>query len=546
MSDLLNTGISALLSYRKALDTAGHNIANVNTPGYTRQRVELASRIGSPSGDGYIGSGVSVTSVRRVNDAFVGARIASDASAFGRADSFSAIATRLDGWLSDATTGLAGPMTNFFDGVNALAANPASTAVRQTLIGDAQSLGARMQSLQGQFDGLQAEVNARLGQNVDEINQAALSIARLNERIALASGAAGGQPPNDLLDQRDQLVQDIAQRIGISTTTADDGTLSVFAGSGQALVQGQQTGRLAVVDDAFASGRLDVTFNGTVITGQIGGGAIGGLLDVQGEVLQPAQAQLGRIAAGLVNAVNAQHAQGSDATGQAGGAFFQPLTGSALPARNNGGNAQIEVRLSNASALTDGDYQLRFDGANWQLSNAATGVVVPMTGSGSAADPFQAQGMSLVVSNTAQAGDRFLVQPTAHAAGQVRVAITDPARIAAAAGGSAANSSDNTNARALLALSNARVLDGGRSSVIEVSTALVSGVGNQAQQAEVAREAQDSLLTQSRAARDAVSGVNLDEEASDLVRFQQAYQAAAQVIAVADTVFQALLDATRR
>lgn len=546
MSDLLNTGISALLGYRKALDTAGHNIANVNTDGYTRQRVEFVSRPGGPQGDGYVGSGVSASTVRRITDSFVGARVVADTSSYQRAGSFDGIASQLDTWLSDATTGLGAPLSGFFDSLNDLAANPASTANRQSVISDAQSLATRFGSLAGQIDSLQSEVNSRVRQDVEEINAAARDIASLNDRIAQATGAAGGQPPNDLLDQRDQLIQKLAGKVGISTTEADGGAINVFAGNGQALVLGSHATALGVADDEFSSGRLDITFNGITITGQVGNGSIGGLLDAQREVIDPARARLGRIAIGLTEAFNAQHRQGADATGQAGGDFFAPLSATGLAARGNGGTAGVTVGYADTTQLTDADYQMRFDGSAWQLSNSATGASVAMTGSGTASDPFLAQGLRITVGSGAAAGDRFLVRPAANAASDIAVSVSDPERLAAAASGSAANSSDNTNARALLGLGTQRVLDGGRTTLSAAHTALVSGVGNQAQQAGVVLTAQQTLLAQSQGARDAASGVNLDEEAADLVRFQQAYQAAAQVIAVADTVFQALLAATRR
>lgn len=546
MADLLNTGVSALLGYRKALDTAGHNIANVNTEGYSRQRVEFVSRLGGPLGDGYIGAGMSASTVRRVTDQFVGARVIADTSSYQRAASLESVAGPLDAWLSDATTGLGTPINSFFDSLNDLAADPASTANRQSLIADAQSLATRFHALQGQIDGLQTEVNSRIRQDVEEINANARDLAALNDRIAEATGAAGGQPPNDLLDQRDLLIEKLASKVGISTTTADDGSVNVFTGSGQALVLGSRAGALGVSDDAFSSGRLDITFNGVAVTGQLGNGSLGGLLDAQREVIDPARTQLGRIAVGLTESFNAQHVQGADATGQAGGNFFTPITSAGLGARTNSGTASVGVTFGNVSQLVDGEYQMRYDGANWQLTNAATGANIPMTGSGTGADPFVAQGLRLTVSGAPASGDRFLVRPTANAALDISVAVSDPARVAAAATGSGANSSDNTNARALLGLGSQRVLDGGRNTIYSAHTSLVASVGNRAQQAGVARNAQETLLAQSVAARDATSGVNLDEEASDLVRFQQAYQAAAQVIAVADTVFQSLLAATRR
>lgn len=546
MSDLLSTGISALLSYRKALDTTGHNIANVNTPGYTRQRVDLVSRLGGPTGDGYVGSGVEAATVRRIADAFVGARAVSDTSAYRRAEQFEAVAAQLDSWMSDAATGPGQPLNQFFDSLNALAADPTSAAARQTVLSDARGLTSRFRSLQGQLDSVQVELNSRLRQSVQDINAAAQSIATLNQRIAQAAAAAGGQPPNDLLDQRDALLQDLAGQIGVNTTTADDGSINVFTGSGQALVLGAQSQALGVADDAYGSGRLEVTSSGGVVTGQLGGGALGGLLDAQREVLDPALAQLGRLAVGLTQAFNAQHQQGVDALGQDGGLFFNSITGRALAADGNSGNAQIGVGFSDVGALTGGDYLLRFDGANWQLSDATTGASISMSGSGAPGDPLVAQGLSLTVNGVPAGQDRYLIRPTALAAGQMQMAISDPANLAAAAAGSGADSSDNGNARALLGLESQGLLDSGRNSLQAAQEKLVAGIGNQARQAGIARGAQQSLLAQSVASRDAASGVNLDEEASDLVRFQQAYQAAAQVIAVADTVFQSLLAAVRR
>jgi flagellar hook-associated protein 1 FlgK len=626
MSDLLNTGVSALLAYRKALDTAGHNIANVNTPGYTRQRVELASRIGAPMGDGYVGSGVEVQTVRRLGDALATTRLVADSSAYARADALQSISSQLDTLLSDSATGLAPSLNGFFDSLSAAAANPTATATRQALLGSAEGLAARFRELQTQVDGMQTDLNNRLRQTVDEVNQYSATIADLNDRIALSRGQAGGQPPNDLLDQRDQAIQELASRIGITTVAQDDGSINVFTASGQSLVLGKQVTALSVRSDEFDAGRVEVLFNGAPVTAQLSGGSLGGLLDARREVLDPAQAQLGRLAIALSDAMNAQHAQGTDARGQIGGALFTPPSGAALAAAGNAGTAGVAVSFdAPADPVTD-EYLLRFDGSSWQLSHARSGAAVSMTGSGTAADPFRANGMRFTLSGSAAAGDRFLIQPTAQAAGELRVAITDPARVALASPlksaaniantGSAtvaspqvidadhadlllpvqiqftgpnsysingsgsftytpgqplevngwslslsgtpatgdrftvtpagANSSDNGNAKALASLSTRGLLDGGRSSIVDAHAGLVAGVGMQARQAGVQKDAQAALLERSQSARDSAAGVNLDEEAADLLRFQQAYQAAAQVIAAADTVFQALLDATRR
>jgi flagellar hook-associated protein 1 FlgK len=628
MSDLLSIGVSGLLAYRKALDTAGHNIANVNTEGYSRQRVELASRLGGPQGDGYVGAGVASSTVRRLADALVATRLQGDASAYARAETFAGFAARVDGWMSDADSGLSRPLQGFFDALSTLAANPTSSAARQALLASGAALADRFNDLQLQLDGLDAELNQRLAQTADEVTRYAQAVADLNERIVLAKGASGGQPPNDLLDQRDQLIKEIATRIGITTTDQDDGGINVFTGSGQALVLGAQANALSVGDDAFGSGRQELLFSGGQnITAQTSGGSIGGLLDFRRELLDPARSELGRLAAGVAESMNTQHAAGMDARGQMGGDFFADLGGAVFAARSNSGSATIDVQLSDAAALTGDDLVLAFNGSAWQLTRARDGAAVALSGSGTVADPLRAEGLSIVTGGGAPAaGDRYLLKPTAQAGSQLRVAITDPAQIAAASpvrasaalGNSAgvslqglsvvdagdpnlrsavaiefidantysvngsgsfaytpgtpitvngwqlslngapaagdrfdvtsnvAGSNDNGNARLLAQLSSRGVLDGGRSSIGAAQAGLVAKVGAQAQQAGFQRDAHAAVRAQAEAEQQALSGVNLDEEAADLVRYQQAYQAAARVIAVANEVFQSLLLAAQR
>ncbi|SFF55510.1 flagellar hook-associated protein 1 FlgK [Fontimonas thermophila] len=623
MADLLSIGVSGLLAYQRALDAVGHNIANANTEGYSRQRVELTSRPGSGAGHGFIGSGVNVTTVRRLADSLLSVRMQADASAHARLEVFSGFAARIDGLLSESDTGLAAPLQAFYDAANALAQQPTAIAARQTLIGNAQALAARFRDLQAQLDAMDAQVDQRIRTTVEEINGLAGAIADLNRRIATDWGRFG-QPPNDLLDQRDQLLQQLAARIGISTVAQADGTVNVYTASGQALVLGEQGTALGVADDPWNSGRSDIIHgDGTRITAQLGGGALGGLLDVRREMLDPTRAELGRIAAAVVQTVNTQHAQGMDAYGALGTDFFAPLRGLAYAAPGNTGNAAITVGFEDAGALGDGDYLLAYDGSAWALTELRSGQAIALTGTGTVADPLVGAGLALTVSGSAAAGDRYLLRPAVAAAATVTVAIRDPARVAAAsplratadlantgtatvsppaivdagdaalldpveirfidattyqingagsythtpgtpiqihgwsltvAGTPAAgdrftvraagpDSGDNTNARALAALGQAAVLAGGTRSVLQAHTALVARVGVGAQQAQMRLDAQTAIGERTRAEREATSGVNLDEEAADLLRFQQAYQAAARVIQVADTVFQSLLRA---
>lgn len=548
MSDLLAIGSSALLAYRKALDNTGHNIANVNTEGYSRQRVTLQAQGGVAAGNGFAGNGVSAITTQRIHDQFIQTRLLGDASGLGRLDTLSAHSNRLDALLSDSDTGLAQPLQQFFTALSALTANPSDIAARQTVLAQAQSLTSRFQDLHGRISAQGSEIEQRLTQVTGEINQYASTIAQLNQRIALEQGKAGGQPPNDLLDQRDQAVQALAERVGITTRTEIDGSISIFTGSGQSLVQGQTTYPLGTRSDVWSSGELEITHGSgagaVVITGQLSGGTLGGLLDTRRELITPTLNQLGLVASGLTQVINQQHQLGNDLDGAAGGNFFRPVAGTVLPATSNTGTASVSVGLTNAAQLSGEDYVLEFNGS-WQLTQR-NGTSIALSGSGTALDPFTAEGLSITISGAPATGDRYLLQPTRNAAGDVATAITSVRQIAAASGTALANSSDNTNARALAALASQPLLRQGTQTLNTANNALVSGVGMKAQSAALGREAAAAVMTQTLAEESSVSGVNLDEEAADLLRYQQAYQASAQVIATANTVFEALLSAARR
>ncbi|MDB5967587.1 MAG: flgK [Hydrocarboniphaga sp.] len=627
MSDLLGIGSSALLAYRSALNVVGQNIANANTAGYSRQRIDLAAR--SLSGGAVAnGDGVSVRSIQRLSDQFVFSRMVSQDSSLARISTFSAQATSVDSWLSGTNTGLSSSMQGFFDSVNSLGSSASSSATRQVVLSGAAALSSRFNDLQNNFNAADGDVDARLADTTSQVNLLAKQVATLNERIAQATAANAGELPNELMDQRDIALRSLATQVGISTTTTDDGSVNVTLGSGQALVLGTRAATLDVVADAYGRPRALVLNGGgapVTVTQQVSGGTLGGLLDFRREVLEPAMNQLGTIASALSSAINAQHAEGMDQYGEMGGALFTVPTGTTTPARTNTGTATLSASIGDIGALTSQDYTLSYDGASWKMSDAGTGAPVALSGSGTAADPLVANGVKLVLGGSAQAGDQFLVQPTRNAAGQFKLAISDPARLAAASplrtsagtgnsglssigapevldagnpnllqtttiaftsastytingsgsytlasdgaiavngwsaklGGIPASgdsftlsrndgaSGDNSNALALAAVANQGLLSGGRNTLAAANSALVSAVGSQASQASTQLDAQTSLSTQTQAERDSVSGVNLDEEAADLIRFQQAYQAAAQIVSAANTLFDSLLSAVR-
>jgi flagellar hook-associated protein 1 FlgK len=650
-SGLLGVGASALLTYQRALDTVGHNIANVNTEGYSRQGVELSARPPQGLGNGFAGKGVDVTTVQRSYDQFITDELRSSTTAFVEQDALASLAGGLDNLLADEFAGLSPALGSFFDAVQGAADDPASTTARQVLLSEADSLVTRMHGLDDWMEDSRSGLASRMGTKVQEINQLAGSIAAVNLQIMEARSSAGGQPPNDLLDKRDQLVLDLSAIVSVSTMTQDDGALNVFIGSGQALVLGVNQNTVALQNRIEDPGQYDLTISAggstaVVITDLVSGGELGGLLTFRDQVLDPALNELGRIAIELGSFMNAQHQQGLSLDGLPGQELFSVASPQVIPAAGNSGS--ISVDFADVAQLTAGDYHLRFDGSNWALTSADSGQVVPLSGAGTAADPFVAEGLSLTIGPGAVAGDNYDIRPTREGASGINVLIGNPRELALAAplrtattlsnagtgsisagvvtdinnpafqsapgqlspavqirftsavtyevldsgtlavidtgsydpasgadifptqnlgidygyqvriiGNPAAGDSfavaynsggtgDNRNALLMAGMQTDQLMNGGSSSFNDAYGELIADVGSKARQAQIGSQVQLRALEQSQAEWSSVAGVNLDEEAANLVRFQQAYQAAARIIAVADEIFQTLINATRR
>lgn len=625
MANVLSTGTGALIAFQRALATVSHNVANVATEGYSRQRVELSTRSPTDMGYGYVGNGVQVSDVRRIADQLANTRLLESGGELARAQQLSGLASRVDTLFSDKATGLAGVWSNFFDATTGLTSNAASSAAREDVLSDAKALTARFKQLNNQLDSLSNEVNSGLRSSAEEVNRIGAEIARLNGEIA----SNPNNVSNDLLDQRDRLVSQMVGFTGGTAVQQGDGSLNVFTSGGQALVVGNTSSKLTVATDPYRPERVRLALDGNGQQIQLNdsslGGKIGGLMDFRSDVLDPAQSELGRIAVGLAEAFNQQHRAGMDLNGQMGTDFFTVPAPRVNGNANNTGTGTLTASVGDLSKLDAQNIVLKFDGTAWSATRSDTGANVPLTGTGTAADPLVINGVELVVGGAPASGDRFLLQPTAGAAGGINVAIDDPNRIAAATpvkakaeldnvgtgrigsvkvtdstnanlltpadiefidgtqytvngtgpftytpgqpinangwslsldgvpaagdrfsvGSTGAGSSDNGNAIALGNLDDAKALNGGTVSLNGAIGGLTTTIGSAARQADYAADAQQVLYDQAQAARDSISGVNLDEEAANMLRFQQAYQAAAQVISTADTMFQSLLSAVR-
>ena len=627
MPDILNTSLTGMLAFQRALELTGHNIANANTPGYSRQVAEFSSRIGGGSGQNYIGGGTQITVIKRVYDALLGEQLQNATSGQARFEVLDTLASRVDTLLADADTGLSTGLQSFFNSVQDLGNDPSSIPIRQALIGEADGLANRFNALDQRLDEVESEVNDRLQLAVGQINQIAGAIAEINDDIALAGQ---GARPNDLLDQRDRLVTELSGLITVNTALQEDGAMNVFIGSGQSLVVGAQARRLGVSPSEFDPTRMSVFYEGaagaTALDTSLSGGRLGGLLEFRKSVLEPARQSLGQTAIAFTAQFNEQHASGMDLRGNLGGDFFAIDPPTVLYSSGNTGAATVSTSVTDLGALTGADYILEYDGASYGLVRADSGQPVTMTGSGTAADPFVADGISLVVAGAASAGDRMMIRSGHGIAGSLRNQVSDPQAVAMAAptrsAAAASNigsasisaaavidpgdpallssaviefvdpttytingagsfaysdgspiiingssvtisgqpsagdqftiqanygaSGDNSNGLLLTDIQSRGLLEGGTISINENYGRLVSGVGSTTAQIQANLDAQNVVLANAEQSMLSNSGVNLDEEAANLIRYQQAYQAAAQVVSVVQTLFDSLLNATQR
>ncbi len=653
MASIINTGISALNAFKRQMDTTGHNIANVNTEGYSRQTVQLATREPQALAQGFIGSGVDVASIRRNYDDFLAGQVRDYTARHEEFAVYQQRASQVDNVIADASAGIDDMLQQFFASVNDVADDPTSMAARSVMLNRANQLADRFQSLDGWIDGLRRQLNQDLERQTTEINSLAKSLAEVNSQIRALGGAAG-KVPNDILDERDKLIDELSHYTSVSTLAQADGTMNVFIGTGQALVVGTTHNTLGVTSSPLAADQKELVIQqagGQVVnvTQQMTGGTLGGLLRFRDEVLDETQNALGRVAIGIASFFNAEHQTGMDLDGQLGGEFFGLRAPQAFGSSGNAAGSSVSINIDDPAMLTTHEYRLDFDGTNWSMVDLDSGGNIPLSGSGSpltlVPSPPADLGFSVVV-NAAAANDSFLLRPTRGGASGLSVLVSDERDIAAAdavrSRAGAANSGtgtisagalttraapgvaplpsfsfdltytaanqltappgtqfvdangapiggtvpyaagqsyrleiaglgvfdftmsgtptagdtfrvqdnqggvgDNRNARRLADLQTANVMMGGTATIANTYGALIADVGTKTQQAGSNAMTQGHLLSQAEAAKAEVSGVNLDEEAADLVRFQQAYQAAAQVINVANSLFDSLLAAVR-
>lgn len=543
---ILSISISGLNAALAAVRTTQHNIANANTPGYHRQVVQLQNHPSQYLTGGLFGSGVDVASVARIYSQFLDNELMRSEGQLARHEIYATYATQVDRLLGSADSGITSALSTFFASVNEVANEPTSMAAREVMLAAGRTLASRFNNLGTGLDNMLRDLNSEMAALAQQANTYVRQIAEINERIAVLEATAGSIA-NDLHDQRERLTAELNKIADVRVVRGGDGSYNLYLGGSQPLLVGKQTNLIDVVPDAYDArlSSLTLKVGAATITLDhqlVRSGRLGGALALREEVLLPAMQELGRLAVALADRFNYLHQNGEGLDLSTGLNLFRPanlLLHQPMAHAGNSGAATITATLSNVNQLTDSAYLLSFDGTNYTLTRlsdgaSSTGGLAAVTTIGG-----QPQGFTLSALGAPSAGDRWLIRLTDTGAQRFTVVLTDPRQIAAAYVGGAPG--DNRNALDMAALQTSKELSNSTATFAGHYAHLVARTASFAHDAESAREAADTLARQVLESQQSLSGVNLDEEAANLIRYQQAYQAAARALQVANRMFEELL-----
>jgi flagellar hook-associated protein 1 len=451
LSSSLGIALQALLSEQGAMSVTSNNIANINTPGYTREVANLEETPPFDFGNLQYGTGVELASIGSVRDSILQLRLDQETQTQGKLNTFTSGMNQIQTVFNEpAGEGLQSLLSNFFNSFQQLSTDPTNIGYRSAVIGAGQSLAAGFNQAALALVTQQQDANQAVIQNVEQINQLTSQVAQLNGQISTATGS--GQNSNIFIDQRAQLINQLSQIVDIQQITADGNSLTLTTNGGTLLVAGDQSFNLQTQTNA-ATGFQDIYAQGTDITSSIQSGSLAGNLQLRDQEIPSLSTSLNTLADGIATAVNTQSTSGFDLKGTAGGNFFTPPASAATAALN------------------------------------------------------------------------------------LSVAITDPTKIAASGNGTPG---DNTNATALANLQNQNIISG--QNPISYYSGFVFQVGNDTSNATSQLSGENLLVQQLQDQVNAVSGVNLNLEGSNLIQYQTAYNAAAQVASVIGQLYQTAIN----
>jgi len=536
--------MSGLSAAQAALSTTSNNISNYTVAGYSRQTTILSQANSTLQGNSYYGNGVTLSGVQREYDEFVTAQLRGSNANYSAVNTQYSQISNIDDLLSTSTTSLSTSIQSFFTNVQNVVSNANDPSARQSMLSYAQGLVNQFQTTAQYLNNMQTSVNTDIASNVDQINTYTSQIADLNTQIAkLTTG--NGAAPNDLLDQRDQLVNNLNNIVGVNVSQ-QEGSYIVSMGS-VTLVNGKNSTNLVAMPSSADNSRITVGYvdkqagNVEIPEKTLTTGSLGGLLAFRTQDLDTVQNQLGQLAAAFTTSFNAVQTAGYDSNGDLGTKFFNIGSPNVVSNSKNTSTATVTAEWSDTSALKASNYSMSYDSASstWSVTRLSDNVKFSVTPDATDGT-LSFDGLKLTVTGTPDNKDSFLVKPVQNVISSMSVAITDESQIAAASSATSGES-DNTNAQKMLDLQDAKLVNG-NATIAQAYASIVSTVGNKTSTLETASTTQKNVVDQLTDRQQSVSGVNLDEEYANLTKYQQFYMANAQVLQTASTIFNALMD----
>ncbi len=543
MLGILNIGTTALLASQSALNTTSNNIANASTPGYTRQQVELSSvASGLNSATGSSGNGVTVSDITRLYDSFTTLQLRTEKSNSSYWNTYSGVSSSIESIFNEtSSSGIASAISNFFNDWQAVAQNPQGSVERTQLISDANYLGSRIGSAYNSLNDQRTQLYKSSQDLVTQVNSITKQIADLNDKIVQSPGAL------DLQDQRDSLVESLNQIAAVNTVQDSSGRYNIFLG-GTALVSSSGSNNMSVALDTKNNMQLSINMDGTAtnINSQISGGQLKANLDMRDTVIPGYMNSLNAFAIDLSDKVNSMNSQGVGLDGSTGNNFFNSLAATNHTV-NNGTGTLSSVNITSPSSSNYDQYQVAYTAGSpeastdYVVTDLTTGATVPNTltiAAGGQSRTIEFNGMKMTIDGPMTSNETFTAQADPQAATKLAVSFTDVSKIAAAQ--TAADlPGDNTNAQAIAGLVNQNFV--ANTDPVSFYSNIVSTAGADSQSATTYVSFETSMVNQLESQRQSTSGVNLDEEAVNMVQYQKSYEAAAKMISVASDLLETLM-----
>ncbi len=551
---VLNIAKVGLLTQQLAIEVTGNNIANVQTEGYSRQVVVLDANTPRITSQGQLGTGVRVTGIERVHDQFLLAQIVTENSPLGEFRIRQDVYEQMEILFNESQgRSLNKELSSLFASLQDLATNPTALPERAVVIANAQALVSVFNHLGDELFQFQRNVNNIIADEIPQINLMLEEIAKLNKDVF--ENEPGNFLANDLRDRRDNLVKDLAEKLDITMFRESDGQVSLTLRNGLPLVLRETVFALSTQSNGDNMGFRDVMLdNGagvfTNITSQIRGGELRGYLDMRDVELAGILDKVNRLAAGFTQEFNRVHQQGFGLDGSTGVNFFKPLDPTVLINTANTGSATVAMTNASPTTTSIDQYEMTFTGSNtFLLTNLTTGAASGTFSFTSGSTFNIANGFAVTISSGAAVGDRFRFSISNSAASKMAVSsevIADSRKVAAGL----SRTGDGNNALALGDLQESLVFDStslvpggsGAFTFDEFYNAIISTVGLQSFTAQARASQQDGVLLQLQNRRDSISGVSIDEEMINLIKFQAAYNASARIINVVQEMFDTLID----